>query len=458
MRRWLFNLGYLWLAGLIWPWFLFKYLTTGKYRAGLRQRLGGLPARGSDRPSIWVHAVSVGELLQIKPLLAALRTRHPDHDIVITYTTKTAAEIAARDFGDYYHCYSPVDLSWVVAKFFRVLQPRLLILVELELWPNWLMHAGRIDVPVLLANGRISEKSFGNYRRFKWLLQPAYDAISVWAMQDETYADRAKELSGALRGLSPQPAHRSLGEGELGTVPVVENGDSPSAQNRAGDSPQVIVAGNLKYDSLKAEPDAEKAALFRTLFALDDRPVLVCGSTHPGEHELLVEMLPRLGCRCVIVPRHPERYESVRELLNKAGISWVNRSALTPGQPAPADAVILLDTMGELAAVYAVADVVFIGGSLIPHGGQNMAEPVALGKATLFGPHTHNFKATVRELKEIGGAIEVQDGAGLEREIKSMLQDPARREKIGKAGQARLLASRGALQRYLELIDGLLHE
>lgn len=443
MRRWLFNLGYLWLAGLIWPWFLFKYLTTGKYRAGLRQRLGGLPPRGGDRPSIWLHAVSVGELLQIKPLLAALKKQHPDHDIVITYTTKTAAEIAARDFGDYYHCYSPVDLSWVVAKFFRVLQPRLLILVELELWPNWLMHARHFGVPVLLANGRISEKSFRNYRRFKWLLQPAYDAISVWAMQDETYAQRAKEL----RGLHPK----------LGTVPVVENGDSPSAQSRAGDSPQVIVAGNLKYDSLKGEPDAEKAALFRTLFSLDDRPVLVCGSTHPGEHEIIVEMLPRLGCRCVIVPRHPERYESVRELLNKAGIRWVNRSALTPEQPAPADAVILLDTMGELAAVYAVADVVFIGGSLIPHGGQNMAEPVALGKATLFGPHTHNFKATVRELKECGGAIEVQDGAGLEREIKSLLQDAARRETIGKAGQARLLASRGALQRYLELIDGLLH-
>ncbi|MCG3183125.1 MAG: 3-deoxy-D-manno-octulosonic acid transferase [Planctomycetes bacterium] len=438
MRRWLFNLGYLWLAGLIWPWFLFKYLTTGKYRAGLRQRLGGLPARGSDRPSIWVHAVSVGELLQIKPLLAALRTRHPDHDIVITYTTKTAAEIAARDFGDYYHCYSPVDLSWVVAKFFRVLKPKLLILVELELWPNWLMHARRIGVPVLLANGRISEMSFGNYRRFKWLLQPAYDAISIWAMQDETYAERARELSGV-----PGPESR------------VESKDTGLGTRDAG---HVIVAGNLKYDSLKGEPDAEKAALFRGLFSLDDRPVLVCGSTHPGEHEIIVEMLPRLGCRCVIVPRHPERYESVRELLNKAGIRWVNRSALSPEQRAPADAVILLDTMGELAAVYAVADVVFIGGSLIPHGGQNMAEPVALGKATLFGPHTHNFKATVRELKEIGGAIEVQDGAELEREIKSLLQDPARREKIGKAGQARLLASRGALQRYLELIDGLLKD
>lgn len=420
MRRWLFNFAYLWVACWIWPWFLYKAATTGKYRAGLAQRMGKLPPRADSRPSIWVHAVSVGELLQVRPLLAALKEKHPGHDIVITYTTKTAAEIASRDFNDYYHCYSPVDLSWVVAKFFRVLRPELLILVELELWPNWLMHAKRTGVPVLLANGRISENSFGNYRRFKWLLQPAYDAIKVWAMQDDTYAERARVLSD----------------------------DSGS---------KVEVAGNLKYDSLKGEPDSDRLSFFRNIFNLsDDKPVLVCGSTHPGEHEILVDMLPRLNCRCVIVPRHPERYESVRELLNKAGIPWVNRSDLSAEKPADENAVILLDTMGELSHVYAVADVVFIGGSLIPHGGQNMAEPVALGKATLFGPHTHNFKATVRELKECKGAIEVQNGAELEQEIKSLLADENTREAIGKAGQARLLASRGAMKRYLELVEGLL--
>ncbi|MCA8910608.1 MAG: 3-deoxy-D-manno-octulosonic acid transferase [Planctomycetes bacterium] len=438
MRRWLFNFGYLWLACWIWPWFLFKALTTGKYRAGLAQRLGGLPDRPGGKPSIWLHAVSVGELLQIKPLLAALKERHPGHDIVITYTTKTAAEIAARDFKDFYHCYSPVDLSWVVAKFFRVLKPELLVLIELELWPNWLMHAKRSGVPVLLANGRISEKSFKNYRRFKWLLQPAYDAISCWAMQDEAYAERARALAGKHMG--------------------APGGASGSDYSMQVVSPErVHIAGNLKYDSLSGEADPVKLEFYRKVFNLsDDKPVLVCGSTHPGEHEILVEMLPRLDCRCVIVPRHPERYESVRELLNKAGLAWVNRSDLSAEKPADADAVVLLDTMGELSHVYAVADVVYIGGSLIPHGGQNMAEPVALGKATLFGPHTHNFKATVRELKECKGAVEVQNAVELEKEIKSLLADKQTREAIGKAGQARLLASRGALQRYLELIEQLL--
>jgi 3-deoxy-D-manno-octulosonic-acid transferase len=421
--RWLFNLGYLWLAAWIWPWFVFKYITTGKYRAGISQRLGGLPPRQDPRQSIWVHAVSVGELLQIKPLLKALRERYPQHDVVVTYTTRTAAEIAARELPDYYHCYSPLDLSWVVDRFFDTLNPALVVLVELELWPNWLVTARRRGVPVLLANGRISEKSFGNYRRFAWLLRGAYDAIRVWAMQDETYAQRARELAGD------------------------------------GNPARVVVTGNLKYDALRAEPDAEKTAYFRQAFALADTDrVLVCGSTHPGEHEALVEMLPRLGCRVVIVPRHPERHASVRDLLTRAGAAWANRSALSPDTPARPGDVILLDTVGELAHVYALADVVFVGGSLIPHGGQNMAEPVALGKATLFGPHTHNFKATVRELKECAGALEVRNAVDLEREVKRLLADADARAKLGQAGRTRLLAGRGALERHLKLISELLHE
>ncbi|MBK8205444.1 MAG: 3-deoxy-D-manno-octulosonic acid transferase [Planctomycetes bacterium] len=438
MRRWLFNFGYLWVAAWIWPWFVYKYATTGKYRAGIGQRLGRLPPREGKRQAIWVHAVSVGELLQIKPLLKALRERHVDYDIVVTYTTKTAAEIAARELTDYYHCYSPLDLSWVVAKFFRVLNPALIVLVELELWPNWLMHARRNGVPVLLANGRISEKSFRNYKRFKWLLQPAYDAIRVWAMQDEAYAVRARSLCGV----------RSSEFGVEG---------SPT-QNSEHSTQNVHVTGNLKYDSLKAEPDADKVAYFRAAFGIGkDQRVLVCGSTHPGEHEQLVAMIPRLECRVVIVPRHPERYDSVRELLKRAGIKWRNRSELSPENPATANDVILLDTMGELAAMYGIADVVFIGGSLIPHGGQNMAEPVALGKATLFGPHTHNFKATVRELNECSGALVVQNAVELEREVKRLLVDGQARDAMGQAGQQRLLAGRGALERHLSLVSDLLN-
>lgn len=499
--KWLFNLGYLALGVVIAPWFLFKAITTQKYRAGIGQRLGDIPHREREGRSIWIHAVSVGELLAARPLIRELQARWPQHEIVVTYTTRTAAEIARKELKGVYHCYSPLDLSWVVAKFFTRLRPALIILMELELWPNWLMHAARTGVPVLLANGRISEKSFRNYLRFAPLLGRAYGGITHWAMQDETYAQRAALLCSR----SPQWRHRVWLETEQGwqvsaqdlsfeaqrqwqdhaeaffsaallgqaaplprTFDPERRSEGKPHQPLAFDgawrvygepmvSAPVSITGNMKYDSLKGEADAAKVAEFRALFALaEGQKVLVCGSTHPGEHEVIVAMLPRLGVRCVLVPRHPERYASVREMLTKAGIAWVNRSALTRERPAPADAVIILDTVGELATVYALADVVFVGGSLIEHGGQNMAEPVALGKATLFGPHTENFKATVRELLEVKGALRIRDAAELESEIKRLLADAEARAALGRAGQARLLASRGALARYLALVDQLL--
>lgn len=499
--KWLFNLGYLALGVLIAPWFIFKAITTQKYRAGIGQRLGDIPHREREGHSIWIHAVSVGELLAARPLIRELQARWPQHEIVVTYTTRTAAEIARKELKGVYHCYSPLDLSWVVAKFFTRLRPALIILMELELWPNWLMHAARAGVPVLLANGRISAKSFRNYLRFAPLLGRAYGGITHWAMQDETYAQRAALLCSR----SPQWRHRVWLETEQGwqvsaqdlsfeaqrqwqdhaeaffsaallgqAAPLPRTFDPERRSEGKPHQPlafddawrvygepmvpaPVSISGNMKYDSLKGEADAAKVAEFRALFALaEGQKVLVCGSTHPGEHEVIVAMLPRLGVRCVLVPRHPERYASVREMLTKAGIAWVNRSTLTRERPAPADAVIILDTVGELATVYALADVVFVGGSLIEHGGQNMAEPVALGKATLFGPHTENFKATVRELLEVKGALRIRDAAELESEIKRLLADANAREALGNAGQARLLASRGALARYLALVEALL--
>lgn len=501
--KWLFNMGYLLAGALISPWYFFMALTTRKYRAGLSQRLGDIPFRERAGQSIWLHAVSVGELLASRPLIKALRERFPQYELVVTYTTRTAAEIARRELPGVYHCYSPLDLSWVVARFFKRLRPALIILMELELWPNWLMHAERAGVPVLLANGRISDRSFRNYLRFAPLLAPAFGAISHWAMQDETYAARAAELCSR----APRWRNRlwlQTGDGRWwvsaqdlslearrhwqehldeylaaaenqGSVPLPRTFDPERRSELKPHRPLEFVqgrpqvygiamvpapvsnSGNLKYDSLKGEVDPARLDHFRALFSIEPgQRLLVCGSTHPGEHEAIVDMLPRLGVRCLLVPRHPERYASVRDLLTRAGLPWVHRSELSAQSPAPRDAVILLDTVGELAMVYALADVVFVGGSLIKHGGQNMAEPVALGKATLFGPHTDNFKATVRELLEVNGALRVQDAAELEREITRLIADSAAREALGRAGQARLLASRGALARYMALIEGLL--
>ena len=415
MRKWLFNFVYLFVASIIWPWFVFKALTVGKYRAGLGQRLGFLPSRKSDRRSIWLHAVSVGELLQSKPLIEALKSEYPDHDIVLTYTTKTAASIAAKDFADIYHVYSPTDLSWVVAKFFRVLKPDLLVLVELELWPNWLMRAKKKSVSVLLANGRISENSFGNYRRFKWLLQPAYDGISTWAMQDEAYAERARVL-----------------KSEASTC---------------------VVTGNLKYDSLRESVDESRVIEFRKLFGIADSEVVVLfGSTHPGEHEMIAELLP-MDTKVIIWPRHPERVPALCDLLKNRGLAFKKRSELSDESPASSDDIIVGDTVGELSDVYGLASAVFVGGSLVPHGGQNMAEPIALGKPTIVGPNTGNFKSTMRDLREVDGVIEVKDAKELSRAIERVLKD---RPAAVTAGQKKLLSSKGALNSHLEQIRMIL--
>ncbi|MCC6573914.1 MAG: hypothetical protein IT462_08985 [Planctomycetes bacterium] len=506
MRKWLFNLAYLALGALLLPWFIFKAMTTGKYRAGIGQRLGSIHPREGEKPCIWIHAVSVGELLAARPLITALRERYPQLEIALTYTTKTAAAIAAREYPELHRSYSPLDLSWVVNKFFKLLRPRLIILIELELWPNWLMKARDSEVPVLLVNGRISEKSFKNYLRAGDLLGPAYGGVTHWGMQDGAYAERAAQLAGfapqhrarvwlqtaddawwmsgqelsldarkawsvyladyldaaargekSLRFNTPDPDRKAYGKPYQ---PLTFVDGKPHVHGVPMVPAPVSIAGNLKYDSLKSEIDAGQLRALRKLFSLPPGDqVLVCGSTHPGEHEALVPIFSRLtaqGVRVIIAPRHPERYADVRELLTDAGLPWCNRSDLNEDVQAAAGSIILLDTVGELATVYGLADVVFVGGSLIKHGGQNMAEPVALGKATLFGPNTDNFKETVRELIEVGGAVQVKDAGQLESEIVRLLGDDAARETLGKNGQARLLNSRGALGRYMELVDQLL--
>jgi 3-deoxy-D-manno-octulosonic-acid transferase len=446
----------------------------------------------------------VGELLAARPLLKALQERFPRHDVVLTYTTKTAAEIARREFKGLYHVYAPVDLSWVVERFFDVLNPALVVLIELELWPNWLMTARSRGVPVLVANGRISERSARGYQRFGPLLAPAFAGVTRWAMQDATYALRAARLAALTPELrrhfwlehegrwwvSAQElslAARMALEGRVDElVAAAERGEQPpllqtsDPERRAlgkphralelGSPPRlfgvemltapVVVAGNIKYDALREAVPQDAVDEFRRLFSITQgQRVIVLGSTHPGEHEAIAPMLARLvddATRAIVVPRHPERVAACVSLLEQAGLGVRRRSALGgPVVSGPRD-VIVLDTVGELSRVYALADVVFVGGSLIPHGGQNMAEPVALGKPTLFGPHTENFKATVRELLEIGGARRVESFVALEAGIREVLAGPEAARVMALAGRARLLAGRGSLARHLEIIEEML--
>jgi 3-deoxy-D-manno-octulosonic-acid transferase len=357
------------------PWWLFRMATTHKYREGLLERLGFVPSRlrmhiaglGCKRPLIWVHAVSVGEVLAISRLVKNLDAALPDCLIAVSTTTRTGQTLARERFGAERVIYSPLDLPWAVRAYLNALQPRLLILAETEFWPNLLSGCFRRKIPVAVVNARISDRSWPRYRRLSQLWQPFLSRLSRVLAQTQTDSERLKAL-----GCLPQ---------------------------------RVTVAGNLKFDVRAAgETDATRQ-LKKCSSGLR---LIVAGSTLDGEEAALLEAWPRLlqadpQLAMVLAPRHPERFASVAALLQKSGFLWVKRSdwsstpessikPLNPGQ------IVLLDTIGELASVYSLASVAFVGGSLIPAGGHNPLEPAQFGIPIVMGPHFVNFCAITEDL------------------------------------------------------------
>lgn len=434
--RWLIDLLYLlaFLLGL--PFFIYKMMTAGKYRRGIGQRLGWLPFKPDGRPLIWVHAVSVGELQLSKPLITALCAKYPDHQIVISHTTRTGEEVAAKLYPDLARFYFPLDFSWVVAGVLRRLRPKLVILVELELWPNFLGACRRKRVPVVLANGRISARSAAGYGRNAWFFRKPFEALTIATVQNAEYESRMLGLFEKMR----LPKQR------------------------------VVVAGNLKFDSVPLESDETKRTAWRNMLGVrGDELLLVCGSTHPGEHELLPDCYKEWRAagaplRMIVVPRHPERWDAVRDAFRKAGVGLVDRTGLSVDRPLVWDGkgelppCVLLNAMGELGSLYHAADLVFVGGSLIPHGGQNMLEPAGLGLPVVYGPHTHNFRSVVRELRDADAAIEVADVEGLVGVVKALVAGPERRRELGEAARRVISAGRGSLEKHMAVIDSVLAE
>lgn len=432
LMQWMLNLAYLVGLVLMLPWFVIQMFRSGKYQRESVQRFGaGLKAAAAklnSRP-IWIHAVSVGELRLCEPLVKALKQRFPDVPLVITHTTRTGEEVAAQLYPDDVRLYSPVDLSWVVRRYFKLLKPRMLLLVELELWPNWLMIARDMGVPTLLANGRISERSARGYGRIAGLLRPAFDAIEQSLVQNEEYAERLRSLYGKM-GLEVD---------------------------------RVRVAGNIKYEGAARDIDASLRASYRQLVGCCEHDLLVvAGSTHSGEHEHLPRLYKAwraagLPIRLVVVPRHPERWDAVRAAFKEASVPLANRSqqqspvAQPEGDVLPS--VLLLDTMGELGKLYHAADIAFIGGSLIPHGGQNMIEAAGLGLPVIFGPHTKNFSATVRDLKHAKACVVVQEIDELQREVGRLAQDGVERARLGREARRVIEAGTGALTAHMQVIE-----
>jgi 3-deoxy-D-manno-octulosonic-acid transferase len=404
---------------LLLTWLLLRSLSQRAYRRRWRERLGLFPPPApAGEPVIWVHAVSVGEVEAAAPLIDAwLAAGRP---LVVTTTTPTgSARVRARFGGRVFHVYLPWDLPGAVRRTLVRLRPGVLVLVETELWPNLLHQARAAGVPVALVNARLSARSAARYALIPGITLPMLRAIDRIACQDEADRDRFAAL-----GAAPE---------------------------------RLVVTGSLKFE-LSAPPPARVVALAREL-GLDKQPLLVAGSTHRGEEAMVLDAFAVLSaagreCRLAIAPRHPERAGEIAALCAARGLN-VWRRSLGAGQAAAED-VILLDTIGELATLYACAAVVFVGGSLVSRGGQNTLEAAVCGVPVLCGPHTENFAAVNASLASAGALAEVDGPARLGELLGELLDDAPRRRAMGEAARTVVAANRGAGQRQRGLVEALL--
>jgi len=392
-----------------------------------RQRIGerfaiGLPAM--QRGGLWVHAVSVGESIAAAPMIRALLAQYPQLPITVTCMTPTGSERIKAMFANeprIQHCYLPYDLPWAAGRFLDRVQPQLGIIMETELWPNHIHQCARRAIPVVLANARLSERSARGYARFDRLTRPMLAEMALFAVQTETEAQRFREL-----GARPEC---------------------------------VRVTGSIKFD-LSIDPQLlERAAQLREQWQATQRPVWIAASTHAGEDESVLSAHRALlashpDALLILVPRHPERFDSVHGLCEQQGFTTVRRST---AQAVTAEVSVLLgDTMGELLFLYALADSAFVGGSLVPNGGHNLLEPAALAKPVLSGPHLFNFLEIAALLRSAGALEEVADAAALAVAVQRLFDQPQRARTMADAGLDVMKANQGALQRLLDGIKRLI--
>lgn len=421
MPRWLYST----ILRLLAPFVFLRLWLRGRqapaYRLRWRERLGlapaGVSAPVSARP-LWLHAVSVGETLAARPLVDALRRQYPTLPLLITTMTPTGSERVRAIWGDQVlHVYAPYDFPGAVRRFLTRWQPRALVIMETELWPNMLAESRRQGLPVMLANARLSERSARGYGRLGAVTRELAGNLSVVAAQDEPTAERFRDL-----GVAPE---------------------------------RVVRTGSLKFDIEVPDAVLEQAARWRVAWALHARPVWVAASTHGGEDEQVLAAHRALlaghpDALLILVPRHPERFDDVARQVVAGGFALVRRS---DGGPVTADTQVLLgDSMGELLCWLALARVAFVGGSLVPTGGHNVLEPLALGVPTLTGPHFFNFEAINQELLDAGALAVVDDAAALARALATLLDDTALAQARREAGLHMLAANRGAVARQLDLL------
>ena len=402
------------------PFYLWKGRGTGRYlRTFLERMKGPGDSLKVDGRCFWIHAVSVGEVLAARALIAPLKERFPDAQVFVSATTITGHAVARSSLrGVDGVFYAPFDWAGPVRRTLRRLRPELLVLMETEIWPNLIHEAKRHGARVALVNGRLSPRSFSRYRRIRAFMARVLSDVDLFLMQGEAHAQRVRELGA--------PAER------------------------------VRVLGNLKFDAIEAPPLAGLASLFATRHGA---PVWVAGSTVAGEEEMVLsayrrvhERIPQAGL--IVAPRHPERFAEVPALVEAAGFRCVRRSALGP-EGWQNGSVVLLDTLGELAQVYPFAAVVFVGGSLVPAGGHNILEAAMAGKAVVVGPHMENFQEIAEQFRSEEALAQVHSADDLAQQVLSLLSDDVRRERMGAKARALVARNRGGVRATVRALAGL---
>ena len=425
----IFDCIYVLAAAAISPVVVYRMIKHKRYQKGWGQRFGKITRKEPEKKCIWLHAVSVGEVNATKTIVKELKKRFGDYEIVISTTTDTGFARASILFGSSHTVtYFPFDFSPVMHKAFREIRPAICLLMELEVWPNFVRIAEQQNIPVVVVNGRITERSFSGYKKIKPIAEKTFGRVSLILAQTEEYARRFRQVGAAEE--------------------------------------KVIVTSSLKYDTAQTEDKVEGADTLAAELGIEDEKLWVAGGTGNDEEKILLDVYRDLkqqnrfrDLRLVLVPRKPERFDEVAQLIKQAGFSLVRYSQIKEGKAMSIDdkqAVILGDTMGDLRKFYSLATIIFVGRSLVPMGGSDMVEAAALGKPVLFGPHTTNFKQAVDALLEGNGAIMVKDKQELLDTLQKCLNEPDFAEKIARNGQQVIKKNQGATKKTITEIEKLL--
>ncbi|MDA8100034.1 MAG: 3-deoxy-D-manno-octulosonic acid transferase [Nitrospiraceae bacterium] len=414
----LYNFLLLSLSILLSPYILFKLATVPKYRGGLTQKFGrvrkGVLRRVQGTRPIWVHAVSVGEVMAAHPLVRELRKKYPGKKIILSTVTITGNFTAKQRVPEADAVfYFPFDYPWVVRRVIRKINPAAVLIAETELWPNFFRELKRQGIPSALINGRISPRSHGNYLRFRSFFSQVFENVTLFCMQSDADAERIKSIG--------------------------------------ADPGRVMVTGNLKFDQKILPVQAPPVTI------APGRRVITAGSTHRGEEAILLEIFVRLRKKypdlvLIIAPRHPERFEEVGGLITSSGFECQRRTRLK----GTVKDVLLLDTIGELRAFYAVCDIAFVGGSLVKVGGHNLLEPAAMRKPVVFSKYMFNFKEISEAIANAGGGVMVRDKEDLYVQFDALLADRARSAEMGERAYQVIAANSGATARTIEAVQGLI--